>query len=69
MTSPVPLPPEILFAAAAREAAGPETSACIDCAIEGVPATLGTVYTVSGTVLCVEHAVLARTAQTAGAAK
>ena len=72
MTSYTPDPPEILafakaqaFAQAQEPLTEPEAAACVDCAVEGRPGTLTAVYTVSGTVLCVEHAVLARTGQDA----
>lgn len=75
MTSYVPQPPQVLAAfankafAEAEAAAAPSTPACVDCAVDGVTSPLSAVYTVSGTVLCVEHAVLARTNQTVGADK
>ena len=65
MVGPIPREPEIMWAAAGTtDTPKIETGqGCADCAVDGRPETLTTVYTVSGTVLCAEHAVLARTAQ------
>lgn len=53
---------------AAEEPDTPETTpACVDCAGEGTEHLLTAVYTVSGTVLCREHAVQERERQRAAA--
>jgi hypothetical protein len=62
MVSPVPREPQVLhasYSASDTEPADPGP-ACVDCALEGAPALLDAVYTVSGTVLCKNHAIVAR---------
>lgn len=44
--------------------AGETYTACVDCALEGTSHPLALVYTVAGTVLCKEHALVARRTQT-----
>jgi hypothetical protein len=62
MVSPVPREPRVLGAAYSTSNTEPVDSgpACVDCALEGTPALLDAVYTVSGTVLCKNHAIVAR---------
>lgn len=67
MVGPIPREPEMVWAAVGTtDTPTPESETaqgCVDCAVNGRPPALTTAYTVSGTVLCAEHAVLARTAQ------
>lgn len=69
MVSPIPAPPELLYGAKSQALPDepPPTSdapqACVDCAAEGSADALRTVYTVQGTVLCLDHAVAERANQ------
>lgn len=73
MVSPVPAPPEVLYGAKSVPPDETLTSpaaaqACVDCAADGIADHLKTVYTVQGTVLCLDHAVTERASQKAEAA-
>ena len=67
MVSPIPKPPELLYGAVGipEELSTPTAApqACVDCAAEGNADALKTVYTVRGTVLCLDHAVTERANQ------
>jgi hypothetical protein len=67
MVSPIPKPPEVLYGAVgiAEELPSPAAApqACVDCAAEGNADALRTIYTVQGTVLCLDHAVTERASQ------
>jgi hypothetical protein len=61
----IPEPPEVLAAALGTRETPPVAHGCVDCAVEGTSSgPLTAVFTVSGTILCKTHAVLARTLET-----
>ncbi len=69
MVSPIPADPAILYGARSIPADDPPIlasaapQACVDCADNGDADPLKTVYTVQGTVLCLDHAVAERASQ------
>lgn len=62
----IPEPPEVLAAKRGQTESLAPGHGCVDCAVEGAPSgPLTAIFTVSGTVLCKAHAVLARTLEEA----
>lgn len=63
MVGPIPESPETLYTASVGLPEKPATAAeqaCVDCAAQGDADPLTTIYTVHGTVLCLDHAVAER---------
>lgn len=72
MVSPIPQPASIMYGAVSTPEEAPSADvkhACVDCAANGDADPLKIVYTVQGTVLCLDHAVAERAAQKAGSTK